>query len=175
MVRLIPLLLAGCVIPLPIEGEPIERNFPPFYTGGSLAPSPNEPAFDPETEETREWCVHGVEDPNARDRIFYRWFINYDGVRVTSDLEGNPPGGRAQVEGGLALCFPVRPCEHSVFPDEQNIRELHTIELIIADREFKSNDELLEGEAPFRALPEDATSVRITWFLQFETPCPAEQ
>lgn len=172
MLRLLPVtLLCACVLPLPIEGEPVSENFPPFFDPGSLTPKPRDPGFDPEVSDTQEWCVHGVADPNETDRLYKRWFINY-GARVTFPLEFESQGGRGQVEGGHTFCFSVKPCVNAVFPDVENTRTLHTVELIVADRPFKDNADLEEGELPFQTVTEGGRHVRATWFLQFDKPCP---
>lgn len=175
MRRLSPLLLAasaatlGCVVALPIEEEEVAENTPPFYDPTSLAPSPSDPAFDPETSESMEWCVNQVRDANLGDRLYVRWFIDY-GPGNESPIEFGKPDGLVQIEDGHRLCMKVNPCQNSDFVGALDGTQLHTIELVVADRPFLDSS----VEPRFRALPDDARFVVITWFLQFDKPCTAD-
>ncbi|MCA9548041.1 MAG: hypothetical protein KC613_26730 [Myxococcales bacterium] len=156
---------------MPIEGEDVELNFPPFYFFGQIRPAftrtvTYDPELDPEGAGV-EFSTGPLGDPNDGDRLFWRWFFNY-GVGSTAIEAASPINGLAPEQRGLGVGLQVRPCEdlRRRFPEVA----LHRIELVLADRPFAADD----GQGPRnQALPEDAGQVRLVWYLAFDpSRCP---
>ncbi len=175
MLRFLPIaLLCGCVLPLPIQGEVPEETLPPFFDPGCQLPKPAAPEYEPLTDpETIEYSVCGVRDPNAEDRLYYRWFINYGKRGDFRPFETGVERGLVNTEEGSTISTRVSPCGDAVFPDgEDQPDKLHRVELIIADRPFLARSEEPEDHpTPNQVLPEDAHHVRVTWYLQFQNSC----
>ncbi len=166
MRRLAPiLLLSGCLIPMPIEEELQQENYPPFYSPGDVKSDPDRlPDFDPSQAEFLVLSVTGVGDPNLEDLLYYRWFIDYDLSRA------KPIHEQGQVVGD-AISATFNPCE--VVPSDERTKDnLHTADLVIADRPFASNDDPDAEGTRNQMLPPDARYVRIRWYFRINGVCP---
>lgn len=165
-------LAAGCMVPMPIEVEPVEQNLPPFYITAAVSPPSNrEVEFDPEFETAIELRTGPVGDPNIDDRIFYRWFINYQPTGFPFIAETGPPEGQSLaelVEGSIDKRLePCTDLTSNAFLE----RDLHTVEVVIADRPFIADD--ADSPRPNQTVPEGAFKVSITWFIRFDrSKCP---
>lgn len=163
--------LAGCVVPMPIEAEPIEQNLPPFYITEAVSPPFNQVVeADPEFETVIELRTGPIGDPNPEDRIFYRWFINYQPTGFPFIAEAGPPEGQSLSElltGSISKR--LEPCielTSNAFVE----RDLHTVEVVIADRPFIADP---DSPTPNQAVPDGAYKVRVVWFIRFDrTKCP---
>ena len=82
---------------MPIESPPPEVNYPPFVDPGAVQPpSARSLSFDRSVDEELVFQTGPIGDPNEDDRIFWRWFYNYDadaGFKLI--FEDSPPEGRA--------------------------------------------------------------------------------
>ena len=157
---------------MPIDSPPAEVNYPPFVDPGAVRPTPaRELSYSRATDEELVFQTGPIEDPNEDDRIFWRWFYNYDndaGFKLI--FEDSPPEGRAPELLPDGLRFTLRPC---AVPIETAAGVRHRVDLIIADRPFVPTSEE-PPDAPNRnqVLPADARSLRLTWFISVDGECP---
>lgn len=164
--------LAGCVVPMPIEPEPVEQNLPPFYLTPSVSPPFNQLIeFDPELAEALELRTGPIGDPNPGDRIFFRWFFNYLPNGFPFIAEEGPPEGRSLaslVDG--AIVNRLTPCI-DLTTNAFRETDLHRIEVVIADRPFVSD---VEGtQTPNQTVAEGGYLLRIVWFVRVDrSKCP---
>ncbi|MCB9549046.1 MAG: hypothetical protein H6706_24860 [Myxococcales bacterium] len=160
---LLPLLLGGCLIPFPIEEQAPEENHAPACEAEAYVPPADEIRdYDPLTDgDEVVFQISGCDDPNEDDRLFWRWFIDYNPLTgFIADRGEAPPDQR-----GGAIRFAVAPCELSRTGGEV----LHRVDLIVADRPFLSSPEdAQQAERRNQILPRDAGSHRVTWFLRFD-------
>lgn len=172
----LPLLLAalatlpvGCVVPMPIEAEPIEQNLPPFYFIDAVTPPFNLLVeFNPELDQSIEFRTGPIGDPNPEDRIFYRWFVNYQPSGRPPITDPGPPEGvpLSELTAG-SIDLRLEPCAGNTFNDG----DLHTIEVVIADRPFVADDD--ESPTPNQTVPPGAYKRRLVWFMRFDrSDCP---
>jgi hypothetical protein len=159
-------ILASCVIPAPLEEAAEEENLPPFAEPGTIQPeSDRVVAFEAEApDDVLEFRVGSVGDANLEDALYYRWFVN-PRVRPFIVRQGQAEPTDTLRRDFTNLRYEAVPCED--FRGFQST--LHTVQLIVADRPF-----LDEGEPRNRALPEDAGSDTVTWFVEFDplSQCP---
>ncbi|MBU0551667.1 hypothetical protein KKF91_04125 [Myxococcota bacterium] len=161
-------LLSGCVIPMPIEAEPIEENNPPFYLPGAAQPDPGRfVRYDPQEDgPTLTLSVRPIADANPLDRFFYRWFTNYDPDSPVASriVQEGPPQGLPPERGEAGVEMTLYPCEETAF-----VGPIQRVEVIVADRPFLSADEAPAASPnPNQALSEEARAFRIVWFLEFD-------
>ncbi|MCA9538273.1 MAG: hypothetical protein KC620_05265 [Myxococcales bacterium] len=161
--------VAGCVVPMPIEAEPIEVNLPPYFITEAASPPLNQLIeFDPELEDLIELRSGPIDDPNPDDRIYFRVFVDYRPSGRNPIIFQSRAAGRSTKDLIDGLVLPFEPCA-----DIPNIRfveeDVHRIELVIADRPFLGDDEELPDEpTPRQALPEGAFKVRLVWFVRLD-------
>ncbi len=164
--------LAGCIIPEPIEVEPIEQNLPPYYITGAVTPPFNQIVeFDPEFEDFIELRTGPIGDPNAGDRIFYRWFFNYRPLGFPFISNIGPAEGlslAALVEGSIV--YRLSPCRELAIESFRGV-DPHRVEVVFADRPFI--DDVENSPTPKQTILDGGYLVRIVWFVRFdETKCP---
>jgi hypothetical protein len=157
-------LVSGCVVPGEIEAEPAPVNRAPFFRPQSVVPAfEQETRYDPEvTLGPLRFEVPGIRELDEEDRIFWRWFVNYD-RRFFSQVFAQTPFGRLPGPDGLSITFDLDPCvDLAPFAP----RTLHRVELIVADRQFEEDT----PETVFRnqTLPEVAHQFRIVWFVEVD-------
>ncbi len=163
--------LSGCLIPLPIEEEPAEVNWPPFFDPGQVEPNYNKIIrdYDPRVHGAeRPITLDSIDDPNPEDLIFWRWFVNYQGRPYKLIYEDGPKFGLSPELRSKGITFKLVPCELPVTVAQDGV-EFHTIELIVADRPFVDpSEEAPDEQTPNQVLPADAGSFRVVWFLEFD-------
>ena len=175
MVALISLpLLLGCLVPMPLEPEALQENQSPRYQRETLSPSPELLLrYNPELTEGApiNFFVGGLSDPNRQDALYWRVFLNYQGLYYHPIHRSNRGAGLNESLREEGIRFEVDPClDFRVFESEGP----HRVELIVSDRPFLSErDGEIEGARPNQDLPEDALSFTIRWFVSFSRDrCP---
>lgn len=164
--------VAGCVIPGPIEAEPIEQNLPPYYITGAVSPPFNQIIeFDPELEDSVELRTGPIGDPNAGDRIFYRWFFNYLPLGFAFITDVGPAAGLSLddlVNGSIT--YRLSPCNELNIESFRGV-DPHRVEVVFADRPFVAD--VPDSPTPKQTVAEGGYLVRIVWYIRFdETKCP---
>ncbi len=169
---LVALGSVACVVPMPIEAEPVEQNLPPYYITAAVSPSTDQVVeFDPELDQALELRTGPIGDPNADDRIFYRWFINYQPTGLPGIADPGPPEGLTLAELATgSIDQRLEPCVDlggSAFDD----LELHTVQVVIADRPFVADDD--DSPTPNQTVPDGAFKTKLVWFIRFDrSKCP---
>lgn len=166
------LAAAGCVVPMPIEAEPIEQNLPPFYITPAVTPQFNQVVeFDPENADILELRTGPIGDPNPGDRIFFRWFFNYTPTGFPFIAEDGPAEGQSLaslVDG--AIVNRLAPCV-DLTTNAFRETDLHRIEVVIADRPFVTDAD--DSPTPNQTIAEGGYLLRIVWFVRFDrSKCP---
>lgn len=160
------LTLCGCLVPAPVEEEEVLPNYPPSFAPERVTP-PFEQAvlYDPQVStEPIDFSIPLISDVDTEDRIYWRWFRNYD-ARFNKDIFAQGPTAGS---GGAEITFSLSPCQDlASFED----RTLHQLTVVVADRPFLDKD---DPATPNRTLPADAGHFQITWFVSFDvTACPS--
>lgn len=161
---LVGLIASACVVPSEIEAEPTPVNTAPFFEPQAVEPAFEQVvAYDPEVSTgPLRFEVPGIRDLDSGDRLFWRWFVNYD-RRFFSQVFAQTPFGRAPGPDGLSITFELEPCvDLAPFAP----RTLHRVELIVGDRQFDEDT----STTVFRnqTFPEDAREFRIVWFVEVD-------
>jgi hypothetical protein len=154
------LALSGCILPPPVAVQE-SVNHEPFIVDEAARP---QKAFV-EVNFNCAVCVFSVqvEDPDLGDRLFFRWFYDYEAQPdaapfcVTSLAPPNDPNApRDLVSCDVSINEPPRGN-----PDDDTI---HTLEVWISDRDFVVTDELPRN----RVVPEEAKIARKQWTVRWK-------
>ena len=109
-----------------------------------------------------EFKVPGIKDANAGDRIYWRWFLNYDAASNPVLSGEGLATGRVQGALGATITYPLLPCV-----DQYDVnRKRHRVEVIVTDRPFLEDD---GTTARFQHLSPDAGQFRIVWYVESDT------
>ena len=175
---LLPLYLlgvSGCLVQMPLEQEETPENQAPRYQLERLTPSPERIiSYDPELSDGAplDFFVGGLNDPNSGDALFWRVFLNYQGLYYHPIHRSNRGAGLSALLRAEGIRFQVDPClDFRVFESEGP----HRVELIVSDRPFiqESEEEGSITARPNQALPSEAESFTIRWFISFSRDrCP---
>ena len=175
---LLPLYLlgvSGCLVQMPLEQEETPENQAPRYQLERLTPSPERIiSYDPELSDGAplDFFVGGLNDPNSGDALFWRVFLNYQGLYYHPIHRSNRGAGLSALLRTEGIRFQVDPClDFRVFESEGP----HRVELIVSDRPFiqESEEEGSITARPNQALPSEAESFTIRWFISFSRDrCP---
>ena len=151
--------LAGCLVPYPIEERPLEVNYPPFIVAGTLTPSTEFlHEFDPRVDVDGVLLRAAVDDPNASNQLFFRWFINYnEDIGAIANSGDISPGESQTVE------YLFRPCLQAFSPNAQT-EIIHRIDLLVSDRAF-----LQAGTPANQSVPSGAQTLQLTWFVRLDS------
>ena len=168
------LSLCGCLLPVPINAPPAEVNYPPFQDPTQVDPSPARTVtYDPETGDALVFRTGPLDDPNEDDRLFWRWFFNYQpSANYVLVFEEGAAEGRSPDQLLNGLEFPLNPCPFP--PPFSSPEPVERVDLIVSDRPFvDSLDEPPGTPNPNQVLPEDARAFRLTWFVLIDRgKCP---
>lgn len=167
----ISLLLAGCIIPMPIELDETEDNFAPSSDPSWISPSPAQIIdFDPIQSLQRgvSFKLGPLDDPNEADTIFWRVFLNYQGRFYNAIYRSNRGGGISPSRRDEGISFTLDPClDFKLFTFEGPYR----VELIVTDRPFLT--ESGDGSLINQLLSSEAQSFRVHWFIRIQQElCP---
>ena len=175
---LLPLCLlgvSGCLVQMPLEQEETPENQAPRYQLERLTPSPERIiSYDPELSDGAplDFFIGGLDDPNPGDALFWRVFLNYQGLYYHPIHRSNRGVGLSATLRTEGIRFQVDPClDFRVFESEGP----HRVELIVSDRPFiqESEEEGSITARPNQALPGEAESFTIRWFISFSRDrCP---
>ena len=161
----------SCIVPLPIEQDQSEFNYPPTYEFFDVSPTPSGIIeYDPEIYEGAplEFRTGPLIDPNLEDALFWRVFLNYQGRYYNPIHRSNRGAGLSPSLRAEGIQFQISPClDFKLFSFELPYR----VELIVSDRPFRQVEE--ESALINQILPADAESFRIHWFVRYtQALCP---
>lgn len=160
----LPVLLAGCLVPAPIDEEEVPPNYAPVFALETVTPPyGQEITYDPAvTTEPIKFEIPDITDSDADDRVYWRWFTNYDS-RFSQVFASGLPNGARPVGGRTSISISIAPCtDLTAFPT----RKLHRIEVLVADRPFLLDDETTVARN--QSLPDDAGRFKVVWFVNFD-------
>jgi hypothetical protein len=163
--------LISCLVPMPIEQEPIEPNYPPEYLSSQTLPTPGTlVVYDPSSQENIRFLIAGLDDPNFNDLLYWRVFLNYEGKYYNAIFRSNVDRGIDRFDWASGIQFEVDPCfDFKIF----NLQGPFRVELVVADRPFiesnpQTSDEILELVEPNQMLPKQAKSFRVHWMIEYD-------
>ncbi|MFN3197867.1 MAG: hypothetical protein ACE366_05550 [Bradymonadia bacterium] len=160
-VCLLALFGVGCVVPLPVEEEEPDPNFPPFYDPLAVDPGFDQVvSFDPQgaDEATLNFNVSVVGDYNTDETLFWRLYLNYDPQTFPIRINGDEVR-----QTGSVFREPIQfSLDCSNFSPFREV-DLHRLELVIGDRAFE------DSNSP--ALLEGAEQTRVVWFIELVSAC----
>jgi len=164
------LTLCGCLVPAPVEEEEVPPNYPPSFAPERVTPPYEQVVlYDPQVStEPIEFQVPGVTDIDAGDRVYWRWFINYDARFPKIDALG-PTLGREAAPPGVDVSFSVLPCvDFASFGD----RIVQRVTVVATDRPFVDDDD--ESQTRHRTVATGAGHFALTWFVSVDlSTCPS--
>ncbi len=157
------LIAAGCVLPPPIEEEPVVER-PHWVDEEQVAPPPWRVFRVDLTDRDQEFYVGGaVENPDGDDLYFY-WYL----------METSGQQGLAPIYSDEEL-FVFEPCRNEtvlrVLADSAGAFVEMYLELDVSDARRLKGEEGQELPEP-RNYPEESRVVTVSWFLLFDGPCP---
>ncbi|MBJ80365.1 MAG: hypothetical protein CMH60_03520 [Myxococcales bacterium] len=162
-------LYSGCLLPPDIEPAAIVFNQPPRILPDSLTPDPTDGPKVMSTQCEQYQFFARIADPDALDSLYYRVFLDYqaDINPLDTNVETIEPDPENPQESYL-ISFVVYPTDLRFIGDGR-IGETHTVELLLSDREFYSD----EREPLARAIPEDGFTDSFIWpVVLSEESCP---
>jgi hypothetical protein len=168
------LLCQACLIPMPIEQEPVEPNYQPYYLFEQTMPVPGELVlYEPAQQENISFLVAGLNDLNEDDLLYWRVFLNYEGKYYNAIFRSNIDNGLDREAWSKGISFELDPCfDFKIF----NLKGPFRIELVVSDRPFLDlNEGTIDqnGEEAFilfpnQMIPEQAKSFRIHWMVDYD-------
>jgi hypothetical protein len=157
--------LTGCLVPSSIEEQPAPQNFSPSCS--TFEPRADEiQDHDPRVDGAVLFEAFDCDDPNGDDRLFWRWFVDYNPLTGIIAARGE----LRPSERGDTVQFSFDPC---TLPRSGGV-VLHRVDLILADRSFLSAPEdAQQADRRNQLLPREAGAERVTWFLRLDDRlCP---
>ena len=171
LILIVSLMMISCLVPMPIEQEPIEPNYPPEYLSSQTYPTPGALIdYDPASQENIQFTIAGLSDPNLNDLLYWRVFLNYEGKYYNAIFRSNVDRGIDRFNWESGIQFEVDPCfDFKIF----NLQGPFRVELVVADRPFiesnlQTTDESLEIVEPNQMLPTQAKSFRVHWMIEYD-------
>lgn len=170
LAALAALPLTACLLVEPIEEEEIPPNYPPTFAPERASPPfEQEVVFDTQNRtEPIVFKVSGISDADTDDRVYWRWYTNYDARSFPLAAANGLTAGRAQGPDGVTVTYSLSPCDDlSTFQG----RTLHRVELIVTDRPFL-DDEATAGNRNQQLTP-GAGQFRVVWYVEADlSRCP---
>lgn len=159
--------LCGCVIPAPLEPEPLPPNEPPYLSLDGVRPSPNQGALVTVIEDALTLQVDQLFDPNDHEQLSVHWYS-----ATAEQLLQTTPSARLDAEaptglGGTHYRFSgielgLRPCAR-----RDQVGELETIIVYVSDGELETaNQQVVFPQ------PDLFFTVSYTWTLRYSLECP---
>ena len=164
--------LGACLMVAPIEEEEVPANYPPtFVPERATPPFEQVVLYDPAlTSEPIDFSVLGVTDADETDRLYWRWFTNYDARFFPYVNANGPPNGREPGPTGAKISLPFVPCV-DLASFLLSGRTLHWVEVLVSDRPFLVDDESTVNRN--QTLAPEAGQFRVVWFVEVDlTRCP---
>lgn len=159
---------------MPVEETLQEDNLAPQVALDQVSPPVDEVIeYRPGLDGTLRFQTGQIIDPNANDRLFWVWFINYEPTIGRGLVESGPGAGRLQEElGAEGITLNITPCSNGNLLDSPTT--LHRVELVVTDRPFRGDSNPSQPNArPFQEIADNATSIKLIWYLSFDdSECP---
>jgi hypothetical protein len=152
-----------------LAANPPITNRPPAIVPGQVNPSEGVVTLNANCAE-HEFRLGVIEEQDLGDRIFVRWFIDYDADTRPFVVQDNLLGSEQTDTAREAPSFTLQPDYTRHFPQGFLVAPngYHVLEAWVADRNFEP------GDPPNRKLPDVARLDKAWWLIRFtqDTPCP---
>jgi hypothetical protein len=174
VIVLVGVICEACLVPMPIEQEPIAPNYQPYYLFEQTMPVPGELVlYEPAQQENIRFVVAGLNDLNQDDLLYWRVFLNYEGKYYNAIFRSNIDSGLSKEDWSKGISFELDPCfDFKIF----NLKGPFRVELVVSDRPFLDLNAIeldQNGEEEFillpnQMLPDQAKSFRIHWMVDYD-------
>ena len=164
-------ITSSCIIPMPLEQDQTEQNYPPSHESFQVNPTPSQIIeYNPEVSNGQplQFSIGPLSDPNEEDSLFWRVFLNYQGRYYNAIHRSNRGSGISPALRTKGIQFQLTPClDFKLF----NFEAPYRVELIVSDRPFREVEE--DNAFINQILPEDAQNFRVHWFVRYtKALCP---
>ena len=163
---------SGCLSPVDgpiVSDNPEVTNRPPAIVPGQVNPTEGVVTLNANCAQ-HQFQLGVIEEQDLQDRIFVRWFIDYDAETRPFVVQDNLLGSEQTDTAREAPTFILEPASPRQFPQSIQIAPdgYHRLEAWVSDRNFEP------GEPANRRVPDEARVDRAWWLIRFtnDTPCP---
>ena len=172
MACLVLSLLTSCLAPVDgpiISDNPPVTNRPPAIVPGQVSPPEGVVTLNANCTE-HQFQLGVIEEQDLQDRLFVRWFIDYDSETRPFVVQDNLLGSEQTDAAREAPSFVLEPDSPRHFPQGIQIAPdgYHQLEAWVSDRNYEP------GAPANRKVPDEARVDRAWWLIRFtnDTPCP---
>ena len=168
------LLLVGTSCLSQVDGmiiaeNPPVVNRPPSIVPGQVSPPEGVVTLNANCDQ-HLFQLGVIEEQDLQDRLFVRWFIDYDAQSRPFVVQDNLLGSEQTDTAREAPSFVLEPQSPRQFPNgiELAPEGYHRLEAWVSDRNYEP------GDPPNRRVPDEAKLDRAWWLIRFtaDTPCP---
>ena len=158
----------ACIIPAPLEPEPLPPNEPPYVSLDGVRPSPNQGAVVTVTEDALTLRADQLFDPNDHEELSVFWYsataeqLLQSTPSVRLDDADNPTGLGGTHYRFTPIELGLRPCAR-----RDQVGDLETIVVYVSDGELGVANQQVVFPAP-----ELFYTVSYTWTLRYNLECP---
>ena len=154
--------------PIIAEDPPI-INRPPAIVPGQVSPPEGVVTLNSNCAQ-HQFQLGVIEEQDLQDRLFVRWFIDYDSETRPFVVQDNLLGSEQTDTSREAPSFILEPQSPRQFPNSIQLAPdgYHRLEAWVSDRNYEP------GEPPNRRVPDEARVDHAWWLIRFtnDTPCP---
>jgi len=152
-----------------VADDPPVVNRPPAIVPGQVSPPEGIVTLNANCAQ-HQFQLGVIEEQDLQDRIFVRWFIDYDAETRPFVVQDNLLGSEQTDTAREAPSFILEPQSPRQFPNSILIAPdgYHRLEAWVSDRNFEP------GDPPNRRVPDEARVDHAWWLIRFtdDTPCP---
>lgn len=168
-------LLAGCLVPPPIDEGILRPNQPPRVLLENLTPDPSDGPKTLSVSCAENLFVASVTDSDPADTIYSRIFVDYFKIERPWEIEVRETLPLdIHIEEPRVLSFFIDGNDERFGIDETRFQVPHTVELVVSDRPFYRDSRAPEGRAP----TEDGLVDAIVWVINLtdavDPKCPSQ-
>ena len=165
------LILQGCLAPVDgpiVSANPPANNQPPAILPSQINPAAGVVSLNANCAK-HIFHLGVIEEQDLQDRLFIRWFIDYNESSSPFVMQENLLGSEQTDSAREAPNFVLEPDSPLQFPRGYQTAPngYHILEALVSDRNYEP------GEPPNRKVPDEARVDRAWWLLRFsdDTPC----
>ena len=152
-----------------IADDPPVVNRPPAIVPGQVSPPEGVVTLNANCAQDL-FQLGVIEEQDLQDRLFVRWFIDYDSETRPFVVQDNLVGSEQTDTSREAPSFILEPQSPRQFPNSIQLAPegYHRLEAWVSDRNFEP------GDPPNRRVPDEARVDHAWWLVRFtnDTPCP---
>lgn len=166
------LTVSGCLSQVDgpiIADDPPIVNRPPSIVPGQVSPPEGVVTLNANCAQ-HLFKLGVIEEQDLQDRLFVRWFIDYDSDTRPFVVQDNLLGSEQTDTSREAPSFILEPQSPRQFPNSIQMAPegYHRLEAWVSDRNFEP------GDPPNLRVPDEARVDHAWWLIRFtnDTPCP---